>query len=119
MENRRPLTEQQELILAAIPRGRAQAKTVGRIMEQLAIPKHERRNFYRLIEDLIFNHGVPIGSSSDDLTKGLFIIQDVEDLKLAARTLQSRYKRLAARRVAIYEDYYESLKNGGFYHGGK
>lgn len=114
MKNKRPLTKLQESILGAIPSGRANARTISEIMDRLALPKHERRNIHKNIEDLIFYHGYPIGSSSDDLTKGLFMIEDHEDLKLASRTLQSRFKRLAKRHKAINNNFYETLKNRGF-----
>lgn len=116
MEEKRALNERQERILSVIPIGRRQALTAAQIMDKLAISQHERRQLYREIEELIYHHGLPIGSSSDDSTRGLFLIQDYEDLRLAQKTLESRLKRLKERSETIRRNFYQS--NGGKRHGG-
>lgn len=108
MNEKQALNERQERILSVIPIGRRQAMTAAQIMDKLAIPQHERRQFYREIEDLIYHHGLPIGGSSDDSTRGLFLIQDYEDLRLAQKTLESRLKRLKERSETICRNFYQS-----------
>jgi hypothetical protein len=116
MEQKRVLNERQERILSVIPAGRRQALTAAQIMDKLAIPPHERRRLYQEIEELIYQHGLAIGSSSDDSTRGLFLIQDYEDLRLAQKTLESRLKRLKERSETIRRNFYQS--NGGKRHEG-
>jgi hypothetical protein len=92
-------------VLAALPVGRENAITISYLMDKLAISQSDRRRVSNTISELIFKYGYPIGTSSDELTKGIFLIENEADLTLACRTLNSRAMANLKRHKKIIENF--------------
>jgi len=93
-----------KLVFDSIPKGRNNSIPISFLAERLGLTS-KRRQINSIINDLIFKYNKPVGTSSDDETKGIFIIQDHADLKLAARTLNSRMNSLMERHKKLLDNY--------------
>lgn len=107
LEAKKPqgMTELHWRVLAGIPSGRENAIPISYLMERLAINKNERRKVNYIINDLIFTYGYPLGTSSEQGTKGIFLIEDEDDLSLACHTLNSRAMGALKRHKKLIENY--------------
>lgn len=92
-----------ERILLAIPEGKQNAIPISYLMEKLVIT--DRRKVNIIINDLIFTYNFPIGTSSEQETKGIFIIDNEADLALACHTLNSRAMSNLKRHKRIIENF--------------
>jgi hypothetical protein len=77
-------------VLGAIPSGKEKSITISYLMERLGFSQSGRRKVNIIIRELIFDYGYPIGTSSEQDSKGIFLIEDERDLSLACHTLNSR-----------------------------
>jgi hypothetical protein len=106
-ENKDPLElpEFHARILAAIPTGQDSAITISYLIDKMGLTVDSRRSVNQVLSDLIFKYEYPIGTSSDTSTKGVFLIEDEADLRLAARTLNSRAMKVLSRHKKIIENF--------------
>lgn len=105
-QTKKDLPELHGRVLAVIPTGKRNAITISYIIDKLALDRQQdRRKITLILKDLIFIYGYPIGSSSDDDTKGVFLIGDEDDLNLACRTLNSRAQQVLKRQEKITENF--------------
>lgn len=108
------LPELHSRVLAAIPLGRANAIPTTHLMDKLAINRDMKRQVHAVIESLVMDYGQPIGTSSKSETKGIYVIQDEDDLKLAMHTLNSRAQQILNRHRKLIENFnnhHENEKN--------
>jgi hypothetical protein len=92
-------------VLGAIPSGKEQSIPISYLMEKLAISQTDRRRINNIINDLIFEYGYPIGTSSKEESKGIFFIEDERDLSLACHTLNSRAMSNLKRHKQIIDNF--------------
>jgi hypothetical protein len=106
-ENKDPseLPEFHARILAAIPTGQDSAITISYLIDKMGLTVDSRRSVNQVLSDLIFKYEYPIGTSSDTSTRGVFLIEDEADLRLAARTLNSRAMKVLSRHKKIIENF--------------
>jgi hypothetical protein len=99
------IPELHQRVLSVIPTGREDAITISYILDKLGLNVNSRREVSQAISDLIFKYQYPIGTSSDTETKGVFLINDDEDLRLACRTLNSRAMNILNRHKQIITNF--------------
>jgi len=92
------LTAKECRVLELIPVGHEQAIQARRLA-QLA-GQHERES-RELINHLVVEHGLPIGSSPEPGSAGYFIIASEEDLEIATRHLKPRAIKIFRRARAL------------------
>lgn len=103
---KKDLPELHAQVLANIRVGKNNAITINYIIDRLALNRQQdRRKITLVLNDLIFLYGYPIGSSSDEETKGVFLIKDERDLTAACRTLDSRAIGLLERSRKVVENF--------------
>lgn len=102
---KKDLPEFHEKVLSVIPAGQKNSITISYIIDKLGLTGQARRKITLALNDLIFIYGLPIGSSSDDDTRGVFLIDNEDDLQLACRTLNSRAMQVLKRHKKIIENY--------------
>lgn len=102
---KKDLPEFHEKVLSVIPTGQKNSITISYIIDKLGLTGQARRKITLALNDLIFIYGLPIGSSSDDDTRGVFLIDNEDDLQLACRTLNSRAMQVLKRHKKIIENY--------------
>ncbi|MGV3465552.1 MAG: hypothetical protein ACO1OT_09700 [Heyndrickxia sp.] len=111
---KKDLPEFHQKVLSVIPTGKDDSITISYIINKLGLNGQARRKITLVLNDLIFKYGYPIGSSSDDNTRGVFLIDNEEDLQLACRTLNSRAMKVLQRHKQIIENYNNQyIKNNG------
>lgn len=59
------------------------------------------RTVRRIIADLVTNHGMPIGCSSDNQAGGYYIMSNPAEIKAAQQELRSRALKLLKREYAL------------------
>lgn len=64
------------------------------------------RNIRRVMQDLIFYYGVPVGSTRQGQVKGYFLITNEEELSAALRPLFSQAREELYRISKLKENYY-------------
>ena len=99
------LPELHRKVLSVIPGGRRNAIPISYVLDKLGLTQQDRRRVSTALSELVFKYGYPIGSSSDDDAKGVFIIENEADLKLACHTLNSRATKVLERHRKIIENY--------------
>lgn len=104
-ESQQVLPELHTKVLSAIPEGREKSIPISYLMEKLAISQTDSRKINNVINDLIFNYGYPIGTSSEQQSKGIFFIDNEDDLRLACHTLNSRAMGALRRHKRIIENF--------------
>jgi len=91
------LTAIEYMVLEAIPCGHQNAIKKVALARRVGIPVRRVRD---IIEHMVCDLGVPIGSSTDRVRGGYFIIQNEHDLEVATRHLKPRavaiFRRLRA-----------------------
>jgi hypothetical protein len=92
-------------VLGAIPNGQENSIAISYLMENLRISQSNRRHINTVINDLIFKFGYPIGTSSERGTKGIFFIDNEDDLSLACRTMNSRAMASLKRHKQIIQNF--------------
>jgi hypothetical protein len=105
MQTQPPMSELHVRILGAIPEGRDNAEPLKYIADKLAIRKEDTRKVYSIVNELIHRYGYCIGGSSDENTKGVFMIKDEDDLKIACKTLNTRAVSLLERSRKVVENF--------------
>lgn len=104
---RAELTNIQTRILSVLPKGQENALPTSFLAEKAAIDQKKIRDVREGVSDLIFDHDLAIGSSSDKATRGIFLIENKSDLELAYRTLESRKRKIERRQKKLIENFYK------------
>lgn len=92
------LTAKECRVLELLPVGHRQAIHARRLAKLAG--QHERKS-RELINHLVVEHGLPIGSSNEPGSAGYFIINDEEDLEIASRHLKLRASKIFQRARAL------------------
>jgi len=93
-----PLTARERRVLELIPVGHKQAIQSRRLAQLVG---HHERKSRELINHLVVDHGLPIGSSPEPGSAGYFIIADEEDLEIATRSIKPRAIKIFRRARAL------------------
>ena len=96
------LTEQERLVYGAIYSAThfQPGSTIGKA-ELAAKVGLSVRLTRRIIADLVTNHGMPIGCSSDNQHGGYYIMTNPAEIEAAQRELRSRALKLLKREYAL------------------
>ncbi|WP_027365090.1 hypothetical protein [Desulfotruncus alcoholivorax] len=92
------LTEKECLVLGLIPSGCRQAIHKHRLAKLAGM---DERGVREIIYNLVVQHGLPIGSSTEPGAGGYFIIESLEDMEIATRHLKPRAKKIFLRARAL------------------
>ncbi|MBO1005754.1 hypothetical protein [Pseudogracilibacillus auburnensis] len=104
-QKQKSLPDFHKKILSVVPVGKRSAIPISYMIDKLGLTVQDRRKVSMALSELIFEYGYPIGSSSDDNTKGVFLIENEDDLRVACRTLNSRATQVLKRHRKIIENF--------------
>lgn len=75
--------------------------TREKILLYLAKDKSYERRFNEIINKMIVDYGLPIGSSSREGYRGYYVVTNKEELNIAVQSLKSRINRISERKEAL------------------
>ena len=92
------LTEKEILVLGLIPSGCKQAIHKHQLAKLAGM---DERCVREIIYNLVVQHGLPIGSSTEPGTGGYFMIENLDDMAIATRHLKPRAQKIFLRAQAL------------------